>query len=340
MGCLDSCPGCNSDTKFTQLQARRPKEILSLSGNLLLSIITPSLNRAHFIADALESVSQQDISDFEHLIIDGGSTDGTLEVLEQYPHLRVFSQPDYGIYDALNKGILLSQGEVIGFLNTDDLYEPVIFGAIVQTFADHPDIEALVGGARILQQNSKLDWETIMTFTAVPQGELLQRATQGAPIFNAWFFRRRLFEKMGEFDLHYQYAADRDLLIRMAIQSQPYASLDKPFYQYRMHPGSFTLSGQDSGEAGYMFETRALAERYIRSNAIRPAEKNIFRTWHSQITAEQIVTAWRKTAILRIAQYISVGFHYNFWGWPEIFFRKVLERFKVFLDNHVGRKTT
>ncbi len=264
--------------------------------------------------------------------MDGGSTDGTLEELKRYPHLRVVSQPDEGIYDALNKGIRLSQGEVIGFLNTDDLYEQGIFATIAQTFADHPEIDALAGGASILHEKPQGSWATFATFPAVPQRELLARATLGAPIFNAWFFRKRLFDEVGEFDTRYLYAADRDFLIRMAFRSLPYASLDMPLYQYRMHPGSFTLSGQDSGEAGYMFESRALAERYIRSKGIHPAELKYFKTWHSQITAEQIVTAWRKKSIRRISQYMLVGFRYNPLGWPGIFMEKVFERFTVTLN--------
>jgi len=308
------------------------------SSPLLFSIITPCLNRVGFIAGAVESVLKQDSSRFEHIIMDGGSTDGTLEVLKRFPHLRVVSQPDDGIYDALNKGIRLAQGEVIGFLNSDDLYEQGIFGTVDLTFSNHPEIDALVGGASILQEKSTGDWELLATFPAVPQNELLVRATQGAPIFNAWFFRRQLFEEVGVFDTRYQYVADRDFLIRMAFQSRNYASLNRIFYHYRMHPGSFTLSGQDSGEAGFMFETRALAERYIRLEGIAAGDLRCIKSWHSQITAEQIVTAWRKKAIRRIFQYILVGFHYNPLGWPGIFMEKVIERFTVLLKGIFSQK--
>ena len=306
---------------------------------LLISIITPCLNRVGFIAEAVESVLKQDSSRFEHIIVDGGSTDGTLEILKRYPHLQVISQPDDGIYDALNKGIHLAQGEVIGFLNTDDLYERDIFGTVAQAFADHSEIDALVGGARILHEKSRGDWVALATFPSVSQNELLMRATQGVPIFNAWFFRRRLFEEIGMFDTRYLYVADRDFLIRMAFQSRPYTNLDELFYHYRMHPGSFTLSGQDSGEAGYMFESRALAERYIRLKDIRTADLKYFKTWHSQITAEQIVTAWRKKAIGRMFQFMRVGFRYNTFGWPGIFLGKTLERFIVLINRISGEKS-
>ena len=83
------------------------------------SIITPCLNARSFIAEAIESVLAQQIPDVEHIIMDGGSTDGTLEILKKYPHLVVVSGPDHGMYDAINQGIGISNGEWIGLLNAD-----------------------------------------------------------------------------------------------------------------------------------------------------------------------------------------------------------------------------
>jgi len=274
---------------------------------LIISIITPCLNRVEFIAEAVESVRQQDYPDVEHIVIDGGSTDGTLERLAGYPRLQVHSGPDQGIYDALNKGIHLAQGEVVGFLNSDDLYEPHIFGEIGETFEKNPGVEAVVGGASIFYHDSQLERKTLAEFPCVPQHELLARATQGAPIFNAWFFRTRLLDELGGFDAHYRYAADRDLLIRMALRNKSYTSLAQPFYQYRMHPGSYTLSGQESGEAEFMFETRALAEEYLRRKGLSAEQRKCFRVWHSQIGMEQVITAVHKKAFFRAVHYALVG---------------------------------
>lgn len=271
--------------------------------------------------------------------MDGGSTDGTLEVLGRYPHLRVYSEPDEGIYDALNKSIQLTRGEVIGFLNTDDLYEPGIFGTVAQTFKDDPDIDALVGGASIFYDKSQGEAVTLATFPGIPQNELLIRATEGAPIFNAWFFRKPLFDKLGVFDTRYLYVADRDFLIRMAFQNSSYASVNRAFYRYRMHPGSYTLSGQDSGEAGYMFESRDLAERYLGLKGISPRALKSFKTWHSQITTEQILTTLRKKAFGRMSRYMLIGLRYNYLGWPKIFVSKVMERLSALIAGKVHLPT-
>src|SRR6266496_4607979 len=160
---------------------------------MLISVVTPCLNRAAFVIQAIDSVQRQGYPHVEHIIVDGGSTDGTLELLVHYPHLVVSSQPDAGVYDALNRGIRLSHGQIIGFLNTDDMYEPDIFGSVAQRFLESPQIDAVVGGASIFVGPSIREAEARASFPAVGQGELLVRATHGAPVFNAWFFRRRLF---------------------------------------------------------------------------------------------------------------------------------------------------
>ena len=302
-----------------------------------LSIITPCLNRAGFVAEAVESVLHQDYSEVEHIIMDGGSTDGTLEVLARYPHLRVFSQADEGIYDALNKGVRLADGEVIGFLNSDDLYEADIFGSVAQTFQDHPEIEALSGGASILQEDSKGKWTSLAAFPCIPQNELLIRATQGAPIFNAWFFRKSLVDRLAGFDTRYLYVADRDFLINMAFQAARYTGLERDFYHYRMHPGSCTLSGRDRGEDEYVFESRELAERYLREKNISKEARRVIKAWHSQITTEQILTARRAGAYRRVLNYMLVGMQHNPWGWPRVFVSKFFERLPFFLKDATNR---
>src|SRR5260370_24873330 len=88
------------------------------------SVITPCLNRAQLIAATIQSVTAQDYSDFEHWIIDGGSTDGTLELLQGYQHLKIVFEPDRGVYDAINKGIRLATGGIIVLLRSDDLLLP------------------------------------------------------------------------------------------------------------------------------------------------------------------------------------------------------------------------
>jgi glycosyltransferase involved in cell wall biosynthesis len=296
-----------------------------LSHSLVISIVTPCLNRVAFVAYAVESVVRQDYPALDHIIMDAGSSDGTLELLRRFPHLRVHSGPDEGIYDGLNKGVRIARGEVIGFLNTDDLYEPGVFESVAQAFEAAPEIDAVVGGASIFREEAGGEQTIVASFPCVAPGDLLMRATEGAPIFNAWFFRRRFLEELGGFDIRYLYAADRDLLIRMAFRGASYAGLNRPVYRYRMHPGSYTLSGQDSGEDPFMLETRALAERYLRLSDLGPEARKCLRRWHSQITLDHMWTAWRRRAYRRMFGYMLTGLRHNV-AWPWLFAGKAIDR--------------
>ena len=113
---IQSHPSCDSpDREWSSL----PK-----TSAMRISIVTPTYNRAHLLEAALLSVLAQGWSDTEHIVVDGMSSDGTVELLARYPHLRVIREPDSGLYEALNKGIRAATGEVIGHLNSDDEYLP------------------------------------------------------------------------------------------------------------------------------------------------------------------------------------------------------------------------
>jgi len=292
------------------------------------------LNRVEFITEAIESVLHQDYKHIEHIIMDGGSTDGTLELLNKFPHLRVISQPDRGIYDALNKGIQIASGEVIGFLNTDDFYEPDVFASIVQVFCNNTGIDALVGAATMFQVLNKDKRERMMFYPPVTPQELLLRSTQGDPNFNAWFFHKSLFNRIGCFDIGYRYSADREFLIRFSFQTHNYVCIDQILYHYRMHPGSFTFNNRDNGEADFMFENRDLAERYLKNRDINTQAQQIFKDWHSQITSDETLTALHNMAFGRAGRYIIRGESYNFL-WPIIFIKRAFPRASRFLHKKI-----
>lgn len=116
-----------------------------MSGLPKISVVTPSFNGIHTIRETIESVRQQDYANWEHIVVDGGSKDGTVELLKQYPHLRWISEKDEGHYDAMNKGIQMATGEVVNILNADDCFRPGALSAVAKAFADHPDWDGLFG---------------------------------------------------------------------------------------------------------------------------------------------------------------------------------------------------
>lgn len=110
-----------------------------------ISVITPSFNSVRTIRDTIESVRAQDCAVCEHIVVDGGSTDGTVDLLREYPHLRWVSEKDDGHYHAMNKGIAMATGEVVNILNADDCFRPNALTAVANAFAAHPEWDALFG---------------------------------------------------------------------------------------------------------------------------------------------------------------------------------------------------
>lgn len=208
-----------------------------------LTILTPSYNRADFIRQAVESVLAQDYPSFEHIIVDGGSTDGTLDVLAEYPHVRVISEPDRGLYDALNKGLHLATGAWIGWLNTDDIYTPGAFQRVMDAAAAHPDVQAVSGAVGYFSEDpSNPDFRTV---PPVCVGNYWERMAEN-PATNGWFFRAELLRALGGFDASYRFVADRHLFIRLAARDVRPVCVPDVVYRYRQHSGSFTISAQDS----------------------------------------------------------------------------------------------
>ena len=281
----------------------------------IITIITPSLNRAKFIEEAIKSVLNQDYPHVEHIIMDGGSTDDTLDVLARYPHLHVVSEPDNGIYDAINKGLKLASGDIIGLLNTDDRYESNIFKKIIAVFEESPEIKALVGSANICQKNEQGRWVRINTIPSIPRNLLLQRSTSGVPIINAWFFRKSVFAELHGFCSEYSISADRDFLIRYAINGLPYRSIDKVFYSYLQHPESLTFAAEFDPEGVSGVENRAIAEKNLKDSELSPTYRNLIQSWHSDLTARQFLAAMRRKRLKPAAKYLQIGWRHNI-KWP------------------------
>lgn len=208
----------------------------------LISIITPSYNRVDMITDAIESVLTQGDPHVEHIIVDGASTDGTLEMLTCYPHLRVVSEPDKGMYDALNKGLRLARGEVIGLLNTDDRLAPGCLESVRTTFAAYPETLAVVGSV-IYEQDGKI----VRTCHAPDLDHFLTLTGRNETNFpNGWFLRRAVYERIGEFDSTYRFTADNELMIRLTLAGIRPVRLDVPVYIFKVHADSITLNPVDS----------------------------------------------------------------------------------------------
>lgn len=169
-----------------------------------ISIVTPSYNQGQFIEEAILSVLNQGYEDFEHIIIDAGSNDGTIDILKKYKHLDWVSEPDKGQSDALNKGFKKAKGDVIGWLNADDVYLPGAFKVVEESFRNN-SVDALYGNyyfidkagnvtRRIVTQNSS-KWMSIVC-CYIPS--------------TTFFFRRSIIENGLLIDQDFHIAMDKE----------------------------------------------------------------------------------------------------------------------------------
>jgi len=178
-----------------------------------ISIITAVYNREATVAEAIASVARQSYPGIEHLIIDGASSDGTLAAIEPFnrPTMRVVSEPDKGIYDALNKGLAMATGEIAGLVHSDDfLAHERVIEQVMAAFAD-PAVDAVYGD---LDYVSAANPETVVRRWKAGAFSPAMLRRGWMPPHPALFVRRRLWEQHGMFDTRYRIAADYDAILR------------------------------------------------------------------------------------------------------------------------------
>jgi len=178
----------------------------------LVSIVTPTLQCAAFLEETLRSVQAQSYPRVEHIVIDGGSTDGTLDLLRSYAsryNLRWSSEPDGGMYDAINKGLHTTAGEIIAYVNSDDRYFPWSVETAVAAFAAHPEADFIFGD---IIRIDGIRGVTVPIF--VPPYRAAPTAASGTLSQPAVFMRRRVLESMGGFDDRLRYVADLEFWLR------------------------------------------------------------------------------------------------------------------------------
>ena len=179
----------------------------------LVSIITPSYNQAQFIEETILAVKNQDYPNIEHIIVDGASTDSTVEILKRYDgtyNMRWISEADGGMYEAINKGFRLSRGDVLAYLNSDDRYFPWTVAVAVQAFQDHPEVGFVFGD--MLNVKDGTDSVSLLLFPPFRLGYIQRSGFLGQPTV---FWRRSVLDQAGEFDESLKFVADCDYWMRI-----------------------------------------------------------------------------------------------------------------------------
>lgn len=222
---------------------------------LKVSIITPSFNQGQFIEQTIQSVLDQQYSNLEYIIIDGGSTDGTVDIIKKYEKYLTYwvSEPDKGQSHAINKGLRIASGEVVNWLNSDDYYEPGALKKVSEAFQNQK-VQVFGGRSRVLYNDSSA-----------------QRYTEGTDVFEenlaktvGWaridqpetFFRRTVFENLGGINEEFHFVMDKELWMRYLLVyglSGVYKSNDV-LVNFRLHKQSKT----ESSKLNFQVETTAL----------------------------------------------------------------------------------
>lgn len=232
-----------------------------------ISIITVCFNSSQYIRSAIESVLSQTYQDIEYIVIDGGSTDGTISILHEYLDkiTYIVSESDNGMYDAMNKGIALASGEIIGILNSDDFYlHPGVLTHVVNEFQRQPEVDLVMANVdyvnyydlmrpvRLYSSFSFSPWKLRFGFMPAHPGT---------------FIKKSAYELVGKYKLGYKSGADFDMFLRMIqVSKLRYAKINETLVRMRL--GGVSTSGMNSYVTTTQEMLRALKENKVYSNLL------------------------------------------------------------------------
>lgn len=207
-----------------------------------VSIVTPSFNQAPFLEQTLRSVLEQDYPNLEYIVIDGGSSDGSLEIIHKYADRLAYwqSQPDQGQTDAINQGFTRASGEILAWLNSDDLLLPGAVSVAVRALHEHPEAAMVYGDALLINAEGK----TIGKFPAAQTDyRKLRRGYVHIPQ-QASFFRADLWQQVAPLDVSFYFAMDYDLWVRLAALA-PLVYVPEFWAAFRLHGAGKSIAADD-----------------------------------------------------------------------------------------------
>ena len=209
-----------------------------------ISIVTPSYNQGKYIQATIDSVLSQKYPHLEYIVVDGGSTDNTVKILKSYgKKLRWVSERDAGQADAINKGLQLSQGDVLGYLNSDDILLPGAIHSIGEYIATHPKCDWVTGDCEVIDEHGRVILTNSRVISAYKRFLLrhysptLLRIVDNMLPQPSTFWSRRAYKKVGNFNIEYRYVMDYDYWLRMSRYYRP-ADLGVALSGFRAQPES------------------------------------------------------------------------------------------------------
>ncbi len=208
----------------------------------LVSIVTPSYKQARFLESTIRSVLEQDYPRLEYIIVDGGSTDGSVDIIQRYADRLAWwvSEKDKGQTDAINKGFAHAKGDILAWLNSDDTYQPHAITEAVEFLQTHPDAGMVYGDTNFIDENGRI----IGRFRAAQTD--LRRLRQGYVHIpqQASFWRAHLWKQVGPLDPSFYFAMDYDLWVRLAALA-PLQYTPQLWANFRLHTQGKTIAADD-----------------------------------------------------------------------------------------------
>jgi glycosyltransferase involved in cell wall biosynthesis len=280
------------------INASDPSEATSVPP---LSVVMPALDAAATIGEALASLAGRagDVGGLEAIVVDGGSRDATVAVVERFPFARVVTAPGSSIYEALNLAIAAARAPVVAWLNADDLFLPGALGAMLAALDASAEADIVRGRPEFIRSGAE-GWQAhdgpIEARAAGPLD--LKRITRGPLAINSMLFRRALLSSVGPFDTSLRLSADREWMLRAWRHGARVLELDRAVYRYRVHGGSHTLDPARRGHRRARDEHAVLLDRLL-PDALRLDPRDPVRVelrrWHAVETALRLQAAgdWR-----------------------------------------------
>lgn len=246
---------------------------MASAGQPLVSIITPSYNQASFLEETILSVTRQDYANIEYLVVDGGSTDGSVDIIKTHAaHIKWWvSEPDAGQADAINKGMARAKGDIVAWLNSDDVYRPGAVASALSALQQHPEAGLVYADLDSIDRTGRV-FNTIH-YRQFSLLDLLSFDIIGQPTV---FMRRAVLQQAGPLDLSYRYLLDHQLWLRI-LQLAPAVYVPQVWAAARHHAGA-----KNVGEAaGFGRE----AMRILAWAGTQPRMRELIAVNHRQVLA-------------------------------------------------------
>ena len=286
-----------------------------------VSIITPSFNQGKYIERTIQSVLAQGVPQLEYLVMDGGSTDDTVKILQRYSHrFHWVSEKDKGHADAINKGVMRSTGSIIGWLNSDDIYYPGALASTLAFFDTHPEVDVVYGDANHTDEHDRVierypteswNWERLLETCFISQP--------------ATFFRRTVFDRFGPIDPTAAPSIDYEYWIRLGRRGAKFVHLPRLLAATRLHDEAFTIRSR--------IACHAAINNFMRRHCGKTPERWIFNYAHAVVETKGI----KRDEPLLFATAVSLVSLYASLRWNHGISRNILQTTRGWVGGTASR---